>query len=65
MIPEKYEAYAYHGGAYDRGSADAYYWRVVNPHKWVDKKEVLDLTSEELEAYYYAYQHETDRKVWD
>jgi hypothetical protein len=59
-----------HGSAWDRGSADAYYGREKDPHKWplgtykgtrVDEK---DLTPEELNEYHSAYDHQTEFKVW-
>jgi hypothetical protein len=64
----KYEKFAYHGGPFDRGSADAYYWRPRKPHKYpngtYNPPEVTELTEEELEAYNYAYDNEQDRKDW-
>lgn len=46
-----------HGGAYDRGSADAYYGRPYRPHYFVgstgDSPEILEesMTADELSAY--------------
>ena len=54
-----------HGGPYDRGAADAYYWRNRNPHKWPDNKgltKIFDLTPDELEAYEAGYIECEDRK---
>lgn len=68
QVPEQFKKYAYHGGAFDRGSADAYYYRARDPHKYeggVPGKRIDILTEEELAAYNYAYDNETDRKVFD
>jgi hypothetical protein len=65
---EKYSAFAYHGGPFDRGSADAYYWRPKCPHKFpngtYNGPMVTDLTPEELAAYHAGYDGEDDRKDW-
>lgn len=61
-----------HGSPADRGSADAYYYRSANPHKWVfydDEKPWLfrketNLTEEEIAAYMYAHENETERKEY-
>lgn len=59
-----------HGGPYDRGSADYYYWRAKKPHYFVagtsTSQEVLekDMTADEIEAYNAGYDQETDRKQW-
>jgi len=67
-MTDKFEKYRYHGGPADRGSADAYYWRPRDPHKYphgtYNGDKVTDLTPEELEAYNHAYDNETDRKDW-
>ena len=45
------------GGPYDRGSADSYYGRPINPHYYVDKTGTSPLvpidkmTKEEIKAY--------------
>jgi hypothetical protein len=50
-----------HGGPYDRGSADAYYGREVNPHYYLGdtyqspKVEKVDMTEEEIAAYIAGY----------
>ena len=50
-----------HGGAYDRGSADAWYGREVNPHYYLGdtyqslKVEKADMTEEEIAAYMAGY----------
>ena len=56
-----------HGGAYDRGASDAYYWHARNPHKWSDRTgltRVTDLTPDEVEAYHAGYDGCSDRKDW-
>lgn len=61
-----------HGGAYDRGSADAYYRRPYNPHYYKDgtysSEKVADLTEEELLAYQAGYNDTYDAgdfKNWE
>jgi len=58
----------YHGSPYDRGSADYYYWRPFDPHKYpngtYNGDPVTDLTEEELMAYAVGYELELDRKDW-
>jgi hypothetical protein len=50
-----------HGGAYDRGSADAWYGREVNPHYYLGdtyqspKVEKADMSEEEIAAYMAGY----------
>jgi len=68
---DKYEKYDYHGGPFDRGSADSYYWRPRKPHKYpngtYNGPEVTDLTPEEEEAYYAGYEwneENGDKKDW-
>ena len=63
-----------HGDAYDRGRADAYYYRDKEPHKVIDRVkddrgryydvrvEGLNLTLEEHEAYMLGYHFMKDRK---
>jgi hypothetical protein len=57
-----------HGSPYDRGSADAYYWRKADPHKYPHgtyNGERVKLTDpEEIEAYMAGYNEQTDRKDW-
>ena len=59
-----------HGGPYDRGSCDAYYWRPYNPHYFVGdtnmsaRVELEDMTSEEITAYNEGYINTTERKNW-
>ena len=59
-----------HGGAYDRGSADAYYGRPFRPHYFTgatyQSEEVVidDEFSLEFEAYCAGYEETTDRKDW-
>jgi hypothetical protein len=50
-----------HGGPYDRGSADSYYRRGMEPHYYIagtgssKRIEVADMTPEEIEAYKAGY----------
>jgi len=50
-----------HGGAYDRGSADAWYGRECEPHYFTGdtyqstKIEKADMTEEEIAAYMAGY----------
>lgn len=50
-----------HGGAWDRGSADSYYGRPVDPHYFKggtynsEKVVAKDMLTEEIEAYYAGY----------
>ena len=59
-----------HGSPEDRGSADRYYGRSRNPHKFPNGTHVwprintIDLTKKEIAAYNKAYDEETDRKDW-
>ena len=62
------------GDAFDRGGADAYYWREKCPHKVVDRVRdnhgryydvrvgENDLTPEEIEAYHIGYDFMEHRK---
>lgn len=65
---EKYAAHMYHGGPWDRGSADAYYGREKSPHKYpqgtYNGERVKLSDPEELAAYHHGYDHTTDRKNW-
>ena len=63
-----------HGGAFDRGSADSWYSRGINPHMFVegsyDSAEigVRDMTQEQVDAYLagYAYNERFGgKKSWD
>lgn len=59
-----------HGGPWDRGSADAYYWRRPAPHYYEGATRqspivTIDMmTEEEIEAYWDGYNNEEDRKDW-
>jgi hypothetical protein len=52
-----------HGGPWDRGSADSYYWRTSSPHYYqagtgTSKRiEKADMTAEEIVAYHAGYEH--------
>ena len=59
-----------HGGAFDRGSADAYYGRPQRPHYFegdtYQSAEIIPAEgSAEWEAYMAGYESTTDRKNWD
>ena len=60
-----------HGGPYDRGSADFYYWREESPHYFegptaITKRiEIADMTADEIAEYRAGYKEETDRKDWN
>lgn len=64
------EEYSRHGGAYDRGSSDAYYGRSPVPHYYVgnsfssERISEEDMTQEEISAYYSGYEEEEDRKEY-
>ena len=57
-----------HGGAEDRGSADAYYGRDPQPHYFegatLASPKRTDLTTQEITEYYIGYNNCTDRKDW-
>lgn len=59
-----------HGSPQDRGSADAYYGRPLDPHYYVgdsitsERVEKDNMTVGEIAAYYYGYDNEDDRKDW-
>ena len=62
-----------HGGAYDRGSADAYYGRSYDPHLFrgdtysSDRVELADMTADEITAYTAGYRDQEesgDFKDW-
>jgi hypothetical protein len=55
------EVFTRHGGAYDRGSADAWYGRPAEPHYFTGdtyqstKIEAVDMSEEEIAAYMAGY----------
>ena len=60
-----------HGGCFDRGSADSYYGRPINPHYYVggtaNSELVTELTPSEKEAYLAGYDYNEqygDKKDW-
>jgi len=59
-----------HGSPYDRGGADAYYWRDPNPHKWPGGDHTspdYQLTDREVQEYLAGYRAQYDsgvRKDW-
>lgn len=63
-----------HGGPWDRGSADSYYWRQPEPHYYQGgtsmspRVERADMTADEIAAYYAGYEHNEqygDKKDYD
>jgi hypothetical protein len=63
-----------HGGAFDRGSADSWYSRGMNPHMFIGDSYqsieigVRDMTQESIDAYLagYAYNERFGgKKSWD
>ena len=60
-----------HGGAFDRGSADSYYHRGVDPHYYVGgtgtSERITDLTESEIRDYMAGYSWNEkfgDKKDW-
>lgn len=57
-----------HGSPYDRGSADSYYGRKRNPHKWPEGtgngKKVILTDTEEIAIYLLGYNENQDFKEW-
>ena len=57
-----------HGSAADRGAADAYYGRAMEPHYFEGgtycSPRRTDLTNQELMEYFVGYNDCTDRKDW-
>ena len=63
-----------HGGAFDRGSADSWYSRGINPHMFLggsyDSVEIgaRDMTEEQVDAYLAGYRYNErfgGKKSWD
>ena len=61
-----------HGGCFDRGSADSYYGRMIDPHYYKGgtstSERVTDLTDDERDAYMAGYEWNElygDKKSWD
>ena len=67
------EAFTRHGGAFDRGSADSYYNRPIDPHYFIGRTYGSDPIkcqpgTPEFEAYMMGYEHNEqfgDKKSWD
>lgn len=62
-----------HGGPFDRGSADSWYSRGLNPHYYTgasyssDRVECDQMTEDEIEAYYAGYDFNEEfggKKEW-
>jgi CRISPR/Cas system-associated protein Cas5 (RAMP superfamily) len=69
----KYAEFDYHGGPFDRGSADSYYHRARDPHYYPngtyngERIGYADMTKEEREAYEAGYdwnEEMGDKKDW-
>jgi len=61
-----------HGGCFDRGSADSYYHRGIEPHYYAgdthQSEKVTDLTEEQLAEYmagYFWNEQFGDKKDWN
>ena len=57
-----------HGGPFDRGSADAYYGRMADPHKYsngtCNGPRITLIDREEIDLYMFGYNNETDRNYY-
>jgi len=59
-----------HGDPADRGGADAYYGRAIDPHYWPEgtykgkRVEVKQMTAAQCEEYYQAYLAQDFFKDW-
>ena len=60
-----------HGGCFDRGSADSYYNRGIEPHYYVgatySSEKITDLTESEIRDYMAGYEWNEkfgDKKDW-
>lgn len=65
-------AFTRHGGAYDRGAADAWYGRPPEPHYYTGatyastRIDAQDMSAEEIEAYMAGYDATPfGQKQWD
>jgi hypothetical protein len=61
-----------HGALFDRGSADSYYGRPIDPHYWPEGtghgQRVTELNQAEIEEYLAGYdwnEQYGDKKSWD
>ena len=52
-----------HGSPFDRGSADSYYNRGIDPHWWPEgtyngrRREMAEMSAEEVQAYLAGYEY--------
>lgn len=59
------------GSAKNRGEIDAYYGAQRRPHKYIYTRDTVfgerieDIGPEEVAAYNYGYDNQTDQKIWD
>ena len=66
------EVFTRHGGAYDRGSADAWYGRAPEPHYFTGatysstRIDAVDMSAEEISAYRAGYEETPfGQKQWE
>ena len=59
-----------HGGPFDRGAADSYYQRGINPHYYVgatymsDKVELDDMNAEDIKDYFAGYKYQEESGIF-
>ena len=62
-----------HGGPFDRGTADSYYGREIDPHWWPEgtyigrRREMAEMSAEEVQAYLAGYEYNEkfgEKKAW-
>jgi hypothetical protein len=67
------DGYFRHGGPYDRGGADYYYWRECVPHYYrgatfvTERVSIGDMTKGQRDAYYAGWKDakaDNNRKEW-
>ncbi len=53
-----------HSSLYDRGAADSYYGRKIEPHYYIGTTRITDLTDEQIAEYCLGYSENTGFKDW-
>jgi hypothetical protein len=53
-----------HQSLYDRGAADSYYGRKIDPHYYINTTRITDLTDEQIAEYCLGYSENTGFKDW-
>jgi hypothetical protein len=53
-----------HNSLYDRGAADSYYGRKIEPHYYIKSTRITDLTQEQIDEYCLGYSENIDFKDW-